>query len=192
MQITTSHILSSNSATSPNDSLWNTILSNWTNDLANLANNPSLQQNLLGQIEALAGIAEQPGSSAVFANLFRKLVNDYNAFLQDPSKVNLGIITTDISNLTANAPQTLLNYNQILAQSCELLLYKINLFNPTHNQDEIAGLMSAIEAFTPPTFQSTMSLVQSNYEQYLKSGNQMYFYWAQNDLNSLITMLRAS
>jgi len=188
MQIITNQVLSSIEIT--NDSPWNSFLASWSSDLSSLLNNPALQQNLLGQIEAIAQLAAQSGSP-LFANLFQKFSLDYTTFLQNPTPDTLKTISGDIAKLISAAPQNPLSYNKVLALSCELLLYKMNPYNPTHNQDEIAGMMSAILQFLPTIYQGQMTQIETDYANYLKYGDSNYFYSAQNLLNGLISMLRA-
>jgi len=183
--------LSSSSQSNTSNSVWNSLLANWAADLNSLLNNPSLQQNLWGQIEALAPIAAKCGS-APFANDFLTLVKQYQAFLTNPSSATLAPITFEInSKLTPSAPPNPLPCNIPLAdQTCELLLYKINPYNPDSNQDEIEGILTAIQLFTPQTYQSQVTQIESDYSNYTKSKNIMYLEWMETATNALIGMLK--
>lgn len=89
------------------------------------------------------------------------------------------------------APQNPFDYDKALAdQTCELLLYKINPYNPDMNQDEIAGILSAIASFTPQTYQFQVQQIQTDYSNYLKYKDITYLTMTQTAINSLIGMLQ--
>ncbi|MBX7065784.1 MAG: hypothetical protein K1X28_00995 [Parachlamydiales bacterium] len=170
---------------------WITLLANWSQDLNSLLSNPNLQENLLGQIEALAPIAAASGST-IFANDFIVFVKDYNAFIANPNSSTLAVISADINNkLIPKAPLNPFDTDKALAEnSCELLLYKINPYNTGANQNEIAGMISAIVAFTPQAYQFQAQQIQTDYANYLKyNKDPTYLQFTQTAINALIGML---
>lgn len=190
MEITVNAIESCGNLPQTTSSPWETLFSGWLADLSQLLSNPSLQQNLLGQIEALEPLAEQIGGTVL--PLFTQLSQDYQAFLADPSQSTLSPLAKDIQNLVNAQPQYTPNlFKAILASaSCQLLMGKFS--DSPQDTDEIDGIIAAISAFVSPIsgeFADQVQQIQKDYNLYLSSGNFMYLSWTETSLTALISML---
>ena len=190
MEINLSALLA-NAESEITSSTWGTLLANWSAEMSNLLNNPSLQENIWGQIEALGPLAAHSGSTD-FANLFIVFTKQYEAFMANPSQQTLATITTEINTkLIPAAPLNPFNTDKWLADdTCELLLYKINPYNPDINQDEISGMLAIIQLFTPQTYQFQVQQLDRDYANYVRTKDISFLLNAQTDINALIGMLQ--